>query len=193
MTPGEGAAAGEDPATAPTADDLEDLLAADLHDADASGPDAAGPDAHGAEAEFEAEPDPAVVAAERDEYRDTLLRLKAEFDNYRKRAAREEAEVRERATANLVDKLLVVLDACDAAIGHGSSDVEPIAKMLLELLERDGLERMTPEGEPFDPNHHEAVLHEAGDGGESVVVEVLRTGYVWKGRVVRPAMVKVRG
>jgi molecular chaperone GrpE len=52
---------------------------------------------------------------------------------------------------------------------------------------------MAPEGTPFDPNQHDAVLHEAGDGGESVVVEVLRTGYAWKGRVLRPAMVKVRG
>ena len=59
--------------------------------------------------------------------------------------------VRERVASALVDKLLVVLDACDAAIGHGAADVEPIAKILLELLERDGLERMTPEGSPFDP------------------------------------------
>jgi molecular chaperone GrpE len=52
---------------------------------------------------------------------------------------------------------------------------------------------MIPEGQPFDPELHEAVMHEPGDGGESVVIESLRTGYLWKGRVLRPAMVKVRG
>jgi len=137
-------------------------------------------------------PDPAVLAAERDEYRDTLLRVKAEFDNYKKRAAREQGEVRERAAEGLVDKLLVVLDACDAAIGHGAGDVEPIAKMLVDVLEREGLERMAASGASFDPNLHDAVLHEPGDGGEPVVAEVLRTGYAWKGRVLRPAMVKVK-
>ena len=177
--------AGDDPATDPTAIDDELLEAAAV--AEGGFADEIAP-----EAEDDVE-DPLAVAAERDEYRDALLRLKAEFDNYRKRAAREDVEIRERAATALVDKLLVVLDACDAAIGHGAADVEPIAKMLVELLERDGLERMAPEGSPFDPTHHEAVLHEAGDGGESVVVEVLRTGYVWKGRVLRPAMVKVRG
>jgi molecular chaperone GrpE len=137
-------------------------------------------------------PDPAVLAAERDEYRDTLLRLKAEFDNYRKRSAREQGEVRERAAEALVDKLLVVLDACDAAMGHGADDVEPIAKMLVDVLEREGLERMAAAGAAFDPTLHDAVLHEPGDGGEAVVAEVLRTGYAWKGRVLRPAMVKVK-
>jgi molecular chaperone GrpE len=187
VSTGEESTAGGEPAVDSTDDLLDDELleaAAVAEGGFADGPPIPAP------ADV---PDPEVLAAERDEYRDTLLRLKAEFDNYRKRAAREEAEVRERAASALVDKLLVVLDACDAAIGHGAPDVEPIAKMLLELLERDGLERMTPEGSAFDPTSHEAVLHEAGDGGEAVVVEVLRTGYVWKGRVLRPAMVKVRG
>jgi molecular chaperone GrpE len=133
-----------------------------------------------------------ALVAERDEYRDTLLRVKAEFDNHRKRSAREQGEVRERAAEGLADKLLVVLDACDAAVGHGATDVEPIAKMLVDVLEREGLERMAAAGAPFDPNLHDAVLHEPGDGGEPVVAEVLRTGYAWKGRVLRPAMVKVK-
>ena len=77
--------------------------------------------------------------------------------------------------------------------GHGAADVEPIAKMLAELLEREGLNRLAPAGDPFDPNLHDAVMHEPGEGGEAVVVETLRTGYEWKGRVLRPAMVKVRG
>jgi molecular chaperone GrpE len=178
----EGAAAGGDPAAVPTDEELFEAAAgAEQAFAEDDGTDA--PD----------DLDPSVLLAERDEYRDTLLRVKAEFDNYKKRVAREEIELRERAAAALAEKLLVVLDACDAAIGHGATDVEPIAKMLGELLEREGLVRLAPEGEPFDPNHHDAVMHEPGEGGESVVVETLRTGYEWKGRVLRPAMVKVRG
>ena len=139
--------------------------------------------------------DVAVTSAERerDEYRDTLQRMKAEFDNYRKRTAKEAGETRERAAAALVTQLLPVLDACDAAVLHDATDVGPISKMLLETLAKEGLEPMIPEGEPFDPELHEAVMHEPGDGGESVVTESLRTGYLWKGRVLRPAMVKVRG
>ena len=137
--------------------------------------------------------DVAALVAERDEYRDTMLRLKAEFDNHRKRVARDAEDVRARANENLVEKLVLVLDACDAAIGHGATDVEPIAKMLVDLLTADGLVRLAPVGEPFDPNLHEAVVHEEGGGGEAIVVETLRTGYQWKSRVLRPAMVKVRG
>jgi molecular chaperone GrpE len=137
--------------------------------------------------------DVAAVVAERDDFRDTMLRVKAEFDNYRKRVTREQVELRERANENLAEKLLVVLDACEAAIGHGSTDVEPIAKMLSDLLESEGLVRLTPVDEPFDPNQHDAVLHEEGDGGEPTVIETLRTGYQWKTRVLRPAMVKVKG
>lgn len=144
------------------------------------------------EAQF-ADTDPAALVAERDEYRDTMLRVKAEFDNYKKRVARDEITLRERANENLVEKMLVIFDACEAAIGHGATDVEPIAKMLLDMLEREGLVRLTPAGEAFDPNQHDAVMHEEGDGGEAIVVETLRTGYQWKSRVLRPAMVKVRG
>jgi molecular chaperone GrpE len=141
-----------------------------------------------------ADDDPArAAAAERDEYRDALQRLKAEFDNYRKRTAKAEAETRERASEALVVSLLPVLDACDAAVVHDADDVGPISKMLLETLAKQGLEPMVVEGQPFDPVLHEAVLHEPGDSDEPIVVESMRTGYLWKGRVLRPAMVKVKG
>jgi molecular chaperone GrpE len=138
---------------------------------------------------------PSVTPAEleRDEYRDALQRVKAEFDNFRKRTAKAESETRERASEALVVSLLPVLDACDAAVVHDATDVGPISKMLLETLAKQGLEPMVVEGEAFDPLLHEAVLHEPGDGGDSIVVESLRTGYLWKGRVLRPAMVKVKG
>ena len=138
--------------------------------------------------------DPVRAAqGERDEYRDALQRLKAEFDNFRKRTAKAESETRERASEALVVSLLPVLDACDAAVVHDATDVGPISKMLLETLAKQGLEPMVVEGEAFDPLLHEAVLHEPGEGGDSIVVESLRTGYLWKGRVLRPAMVKVKG
>jgi molecular chaperone GrpE len=137
---------------------------------------------------------PPDAAAERDEYLEALQRVKAEFDNFRRRSAKERLELIERANAGLVERLLPVLDACDAALAHGASDVEPIHKSLVEVLEREGLERMTPEGQPFDPTRHEAVVHEPGGGeGEATVVECLRPGYLWKGQVLRAAMVKVRG
>ena len=88
-----------------------------------------------------------------------------------------------------------MLDACDGALLHGSTEVEPIYAALLGSLEKVGLARVDPAGEVFDPNHHEAVLHEPANDGESetMVSDVLRPGYTWKGRVVRAAMVKVRG
>lgn len=132
------------------------------------------------------------LAAERDEYLEALQRVKAEFDNFKRRTSKERVELIDRANAQLVDKLLPVLDACEAALGHGAESVEPIYKSLLDTLEKEGLERMEPVDRPFDPNLHEAVLHEPGDGGEPVVVESMRTGYLWKGQVLRPAMVKVR-
>ena len=133
------------------------------------------------------------LAAERDEYREALQRLKAEFDNFRKRVDRDRVADRERAAENLASQLLPVLDACEAAIAHGEEGVEPIHKQLLDVLEKEGLEVLLPIGEPFDPQAHEAVLHEEGDGGEPVVVDALRTGYSWHGRILRPAMVKVKG
>jgi molecular chaperone GrpE len=136
-----------------------------------------------------------VLVAERDDYRDALLRIKADFDNYKKRVAKDHAATVERAAERLVAELLPVLDACEAALGHGAADVEPIHKSLLDVLEKGGLTRMSPDGQPFDPNLHEAVMHEPGDDEtpETVVVDSLRTGYLWNGRVVRPAMVKVKG
>ena len=133
------------------------------------------------------------LAAERDDYMERLQRLQADFENYRKRVMRQQTEHLERAAQDLVVKLLEVLDNFDLALAHGASEhVEPIYRSLLGVLEATGLERLDPVGQPFDPTEHDAVLHEAGDGTPEVV-EVLRAGYRWKGRVLRPAMVKVKG
>ena len=138
-----------------------------------------------------------ALERERDEYLDDLRRVQADFENYRKRATQQQADHAERATQGLVSELLPVLDACDAALQHGADDVAPVQSQLLDALVKQGLERLHPEGEAFDPNFHDAVMHEAADdaddAGGDVVAEVLRTGYSWKGRVLRPAMVKVKG
>lgn len=132
------------------------------------------------------------VTAERDQYLESLQRLQAEFENFRKRSATDSENRINAGLARLAEGLLPVLDGCDAAVAQGHQEVAPIQSSLSVALEKEGLERMSAVGAAFDPNEHEAVMHEAGDGGEQVVVEELRTGYRWKGRVLRAAMVKVR-
>ena len=137
--------------------------------------------------------DISALAAERDQFKDIALRLQADFENYRKRVTSQSAEEAYRATARLVDELLPVLDACEAAFAHGGEGVEPIWSALIGTLQKQGLEAMDLHGQPFDPAEADAVMHEEGDAGEPIVAEVMRTGYRWKGRVLRPAMVKVKG
>jgi molecular chaperone GrpE len=130
---------------------------------------------------------------ERDEYLDALRRLQADFENYKKRVAKQHAETASHALEDLVTKLLPVLDTVDLARAHGASEgVEQLAGPLVDILTKEGLERVDPKGEPFDPTQHDAVMHEEGDGGPTVV-EVFRAGWRWKGKVLRPAMVKVAG
>jgi molecular chaperone GrpE len=136
------------------------------------------------------------------EHLDDLKRLKAEFENYRKRVIREQTNVVERATEQLVERLLPVLDnfelaliAADRTKDYGAlvRGVEIVFGELADLLHKEGLQKIEALGKPFDPTMHEAVL-EVGDGpadGEPVVAEVVRNGYTLKGKVVRPAMVKV--
>lgn len=132
------------------------------------------------------------LEAERDDYLDHLRRLKADYENYKRRVETQRADQRAQAALDLVRELLVVLDAFDAALSHGNEEIRPLQAQLVQTLEKQGLEVVGEAGVPFDPNIHEAVMHEDGDG-EAVVAEVLRTGYLWNGRVARAAMVKVRG
>jgi molecular chaperone GrpE len=134
-------------------------------------------------------------------YLDDLQRLKAEFDNYRKRTLKEQTRLIEMASAEMVAQLLGVVDhfgmAMSAAGGSNDYDamlrgVEMVYGELKQVLEGAGLEILEPKGEPFDPNVHQAVMQEEGDGsGHMIVDEVLRNGYLFKGTVLRPAMVKV--
>jgi molecular chaperone GrpE len=133
------------------------------------------------------------VVKERDEFKDIALRVQADFENYRKRAATQMNDELDRAVGKLVEQLLPVLDACEAAVAHGVEGVEQVWSSLLGALQKQGLEALDLAGKSFDPALADAVLHEEGDGSEPVVLEVLRTGYRWKGRVLRAAMVKVKG
>lgn len=145
------------------------------------------------------------LAAERDDYLETLRRVQADFENYRKRVIKEQTALVERANEGLVEKLLPVLDSFEAALaslpagddGSSGEDLDKVRKgiellyaELLGVLEKSGLTRIEADGKPFDPNVHEAVMQEDGDG-EPIVVDTLRTGYTYKGKVLRPAMVKV--
>ena len=131
------------------------------------------------------------LQSERNDYLDQLLRTRADFDNYRKRVVKQQSDHELRAAEALVEKLLEPMDTLDLAVTHGQG-FQQARDMLVNVLTKEGLERIDPSGEPFDPNEADAVAHEAGDGGP-VVAEVLRPGYRWKGRVIRPAMVKVKG
>lgn len=140
------------------------------------------------------EVDPVAEAqAERDQFKDIALRLQADFDNYRKRMAVHQTNEVDRATGKMAESLLPVLDAAENAFLQHPAEVEPLFNLLLGELRKQGLESMNLLEQPFDPALAEAVLHEEGDGGEPIVSEVLRSGYTWKGRVLRAAMVKVRG
>ena len=140
-----------------------------------------------------AEIDVAALIAERDEFTELALRTRAEFDNFKKRAATRTSDEVERATGQLAAALLPVLDAAEAAYLNHPDEVGPLLNQMLTELKRHGLESLDLEGRPFDPEVAEAVAHEPGDGGEPVVTEVLRSGYSWKGRTLRPAMVRTKG
>ena len=146
-----------------------------------------------AAAEADVADDVAALLAERDQFKDIALRLQADFDNYRKRMATQQADEVQRATGKMAEALLPVLDACEAAFVQHPAEVEPVFNLLLGELRKLGLEGMNLLEQPFDPNLAEAVMHEPGDGAETVVSEVLRSGYTWQSRVLRAAMVKVRG
>ncbi len=144
-------------------------------------------------AEAAVEHDVDALLEERDSFKDIALRLQADFDNYRKRVAIQQDHEMQTATGKMAEAMLPVLDACEAAFVQHPAEVEPLFNLLLGQLKRMGLETMNLDGQPFDPNLAEAVLHEEGDGHEPIVTEVLRSGYTWKGKVLRAAMVKVKG
>jgi len=138
------------------------------------------------------------LAKERDEYYDLLLRRTAEFENYRRRVERERRELIEFAGMEMVRELLPVLDDFERALEAQSGDPEYakgiglIHQRLLDTLKKLGLEPMSVKGEKFDPHRHEAVeMTPTEECEDQTIVEEYRRGYNFKGRLLRPAMVRV--
>jgi len=160
----------------------------------AEGQEAENPEADGEEpvvplSEFEA------VSAERDQYLDALKRLKAEFDNSRKRQQRERARTLEAASEKLVQELLPVLDNLDRALesdGDIRGGVQATREQLADVLAEEGLLPVASDGQPFDPNVHEAVMgRPSEDHEDGTVLQTFQRGYLLNGRAIRPAKVVV--
>ncbi len=147
----------------------------------------------------EVEQDIDAARSEAAEYLDHLRRLQAEFDNYRKRVLKEQTDVMERAAAPVMQRLLEVVDDFDLALMSANDKpdfdrflhgVELVYAKLADTLKAEGLERIEALGKPFDPEQHEALM-QTGEGDHLVVADVLRPGYTLRGRVIRPAGVRV--
>lgn len=153
---------------------------------------ASGADVSGPEAELQ------KVKAERDSLLDRLARAQAEFDNARKRAAKEQQDFRDFATIDAIKSLLPVIDSFERALQAKSeakdfrAGVELIYKQFQDVLAKLGVRSIPAKGEQFDPHVHEAIeMVETTDAADHEVLEEWQRGYKFKDRLVRPAMVKV--
>src|SRR5918999_2588917 len=140
----------------------------------------------------------ASAERERDEYLDLARRAQADFENYRKRAAKEAALAGQRAKSGLVRELLPVVDNLERALQsagdeeHLAEGVRLVHSELIAVLERNGVEQFDPRGERFDPEEHEALSMRSEDGAESgTVLDVVEKGYRANGSILRPARVVV--
>lgn len=140
------------------------------------------------------------LTAEKQDLTNTLVRLQADFDNYRKRVERERHQERHRGAETLVERLLPVLDAFDRAIAAHGGDADDefrkgfdlIRKQLADALAKQGLERIETEGKGFDPHVHHAIERvETNEQPDGAVLGELQAGYSYHGKVLRPAMVRV--
>jgi molecular chaperone GrpE len=141
----------------------------------------------------------ASAQRERDEYLDLARRAQADFENYRKRAAKETAAAGQRAKSGLVRELLPVVDNLERALAsaedteqHLAEGVRLVHSELIAVLERNGVEQFDPRGDRFDPSEHEALSMRSEDGAESgTVLDVVEKGYRANGGILRPARVVV--
>lgn len=140
------------------------------------------------------------LTADLNDLRQTLMRRQADFDNYRKRIERERAEDSKRHTARVVESLIPIVDGFEQALAaHREAEYENyrkgfelIYKQLLDNVARLGVQRVDPLGQPFDPHLHQAVDRtETTEYDDGVILQVFQPGYVFHGRVLRPAMVRV--
>jgi molecular chaperone GrpE len=144
--------------------------------------------------------DAAALKAERDDFYDRLLRKTAEFDNYRKRIERERREQADQSVVNLLEQLLQVVDDFDLALQVEAGEeaaayrkgIELIHTKLHDVLRKQGVRPIDALGADFDPNVHQAVVHESSARHrEGEVIGELRRGYMLGDRLLRPSMVKV--
>lgn len=143
----------------------------------------------------------AVLKAELDAEQNKYLRLLADYDNFKRRAQKDRQDAEKFRSQSLLADLLPVMDNFDRALSVETKSeesasllkgVEMVQKSLLEAVKREGLEEIKALGEPFDPNFHQAVMQEKDETAEpGAVLMELQKGYTLKGRVLRPAMVKV--
>jgi molecular chaperone GrpE len=158
----------------------------------------------GAEFEFRGDQLESELQAAREEagrHLETAQRLQADFDNYRKRMAREQEDAVKRAGQRIITEVLPVLDNLERAVAHAEEAGEPsdltdgvrmVLQQMLDVFAKEGVERIAPEGEPFDPNEHQAVGQaERDDVPEGTCVDMYQCGYRMHGRVLRPAAVVV--
>ena len=138
------------------------------------------------------------LKAERDALLDRLARAQAEFENARRRAAKEQQEFRDFATSDAIKTLLPVFDSFERALqaksagGEFRSGIELIYKQLQDALAKIGVHAIPAKGEPFDPRYHEAIeMVETTDAPDHTVLDELQRGYKFKDRLLRPAMVRV--
>ncbi len=181
--------ADDEPATEPGSGDVDGR--ADLAD-DGAGDGADDGAGAGADADDELSSISVMDAliAERDEMKAVAMRLQADFENFRKRTVAQHESDLDRATGRLAEAFLPVLDAAEAAFLRHPDEVGPLLNVMLGELKKHGLETLDLDGQPFDPEVAEAVAHEPGGGDDVVVAEVLRSGYRWRGKTLRPAMVR---
>ena len=141
--------------------------------------------------------------SEATEYLENLQRLKADFDNFRKRMLREQSEILKMAAHEVIGALLPVIDDFERALAHEidgnqvdeyKGGMQMVYGQLVEVLKKNGLVALEPAGEPFDPTKHEAIMKVASEEHpEGTVVKVVEKGYLLKDRVIRPAKVMVAG
>lgn len=142
-----------------------------------------------------------VLRKEKEELLERLLRVQAEYDNFRKRTQKEKEADRKYKSQSVVTELLPVLDNFERALDMKPEEeaesgvfegLEMVYRQMKEVLEKEGVEEIKTTGEPFDPHVHQAVMQVEDENYESnVVIEELQKGYRLKDRVIRPAMVKV--
>jgi molecular chaperone GrpE len=142
----------------------------------------------------------AGLQADLDRFRDLALRSQADFENYKKRSAREKEDAVKYANSSLLQRLVSILDNFELGLAAAKTESERspiysgmvlVQKQLNDLLEENGLQAIEAEGKKFDPNLHEAIAHEPSESAEGTVIRQARRGYRFKDRLLRPARVVV--